>query len=85
MQDLAALVDDLLLLSRVTVVEEYVDLWQGVEGNGVWVDLRLGLAPFGVGLDLRLQLVDRIGAGATDGLVRVDDDPLQADACRATP
>ena len=79
MQDLAALRDDLPLLLRVAVVEEGVDLGQRVERDRVRVDAgRLGLAGH-VGADLALQLGDRIGAGPRDGLVGVDDDPLQPD------
>ena len=40
-QDLAALGDDLPLLPRVAVVEEDVDLGQGVEGNLVGIDRRV--------------------------------------------
>jgi hypothetical protein len=56
MQDLATLGDDLPLFAGVAVLQEDVDLGQGVEGDRVRVDrgdLRLARD---VGADLRLEL-----------------------------
>ena len=80
MQDLAALRDDLPLLAGVAVLEEDVDLGQRVEGDLVRVDTRLERAVLRVRADLALELVDRRRAGAADGLVGIDDHPLEAHA-----
>ena len=79
-QDLAALRDELPLFLRVAVVQEHVDLGQGVERDLVGIHaVGLRLAG-GVGANLALQLGDRLGAGAGHGLVGVDDHALDADA-----
>ena len=79
MEDLARLGDDLPLLLRVAVLEEDVDLGEGVEGDRVRVDAGLLGGPRDVGPDLGLELGDRLAAGAGDRLVGVDDDALEAD------
>ena len=79
-QDLAVLVDDLPLLLRVAVGEEDVDLGEGVEGDRMRVDLGALRLAGHVGADLALELGERVGARAGDGLVGVDDDPLEPDA-----
>ena len=84
-EDLAALRDDLPLLLRVPVVEEHVDVRQGVERDRVRVDRRDLRPALGVGLDLLLELVDGLVAGARDGLVRVDDRPARCRPRRAAP
>ncbi len=78
-EDLAGLGDDLPLLLRVPVLQEDVDLRQGVEGDRMRVDPGLLGLPGDVGPDLRLELGDRLAARSRDRLVGVDDDPLQAD------
>ena len=54
MQDLAALGDDLPLLAGVAVLQEDVDLGQGVEGDRVRVDARRFGLTCDMGADLPL-------------------------------
>ncbi len=79
-EDLAALGDDLPLLLRVAVLEEDVDLREGVEGDRVRVDHRRPSARRrrGPGSALSSSAI-ALPPGARDRLVRVDDDALEAD------
>jgi hypothetical protein len=79
-KDLAALGDDLPLFLRVAVVEEDVDLGQRVERNRMGIDRWLLRLTGDMCPDLALELRDRVRARPRDRLVRVDDDPLDADA-----
>ena len=84
-EDLAVLGDDLPFLLRVAVGQEDVDLGQRVEGDRVRVDGGDRGLTGDVGPDLALELGDGVGAGPRHGLVGIDDDPFEADACRAGP
>ena len=79
-QDLAVLADDLPLFLRVAVGQEDVDLGQRVERDRMGIDARPLRLAADVGPDLALELGQRVGAGAGDGLVGVDHDPLEPDA-----
>ena len=79
-EDLAALRDDLPFFLRIAVVQERVDLRECVERDRVRVDRRFLRCARGVRTDLGLQLRDRVRPGPRDGLVRVDDDALEAGA-----
>jgi hypothetical protein len=71
--------DDLPLLLGVAVVEEDVDLRERVERDRVRVDVRDRLLPGNMARICDLELAERLGTGAGDGLVGVDDDALEPD------
>ena len=78
-EDLAVLADDLPLLLGVAVREEDVDLGERIERDRVRIDAGGRRLARDVRPDLALELGQGVGAGARDGLVGVDDDPLEAD------
>ena len=76
--DLAGLPDHLHLLFRIPVVEEDVDVRQHVERDLLRIDVRLGRAAVEQRGGLGRELVYRLLAGARNGLVGADVDPLDS-------